>query len=83
LGELSASDRPGRGRPEVVAAALDGLVVHVRRDHLQPAAGEHLGDARAHRAQADHADRPELPHVPTSHCLEGPRSSHPDTVPGL
>ena len=45
---------------QVLATALDGLVVDLDADHREPVAGEHLGDAGAHGAQADHADRGEL-----------------------
>ena len=60
-GELAAADGPRRGHLEVLAAALDGVVVDLGGDHAQAVAREHLDDARAHRAQTDDADRPELP----------------------
>ena len=42
-------------------AAGDGVVVDLGGDHVQAVAGEHLDDARTHRAQTDDTDRSEFP----------------------
>ena len=57
LGELAPLDGPGGGVLDVLATALEGLLVQLDADHLVAVAGEDLGDAGAHRAEADDADR--------------------------
>ena len=64
LGELAPADGPRRGGVEVGEAAGDGVVVDLGGDDVQAVAGEHLDDARAHRAQTDDTDRSEFPRHP-------------------
>jgi hypothetical protein len=56
LGELSPGDRPASGVLERLPAARDAGLVHVDADDGQPGSGEHLDDARTHRAESDDAD---------------------------
>ncbi len=56
LGHLLPLDRPTGRVLEVLAPPLEGLVVLLHADHREAVAGEDLGDAGAHRAQADDAD---------------------------
>ena len=56
LGELLALDRAGGRVLEVLAPAGHRLVVQLDADDGEPVAGEHLGDAGTHGAEADHAD---------------------------
>ena len=60
LGQLAALHGPAGRVLEVLAAALEGLVVDLHAGHGEAVAGEHLGDAGAHRAEPDHADRGEV-----------------------
>ena len=64
LGQLAAGHRPAGGVLDVAPAAGHGRLVAVDRHHAQAVAGEHLGDARAHGAQAHHAHPGECPR----HC---------------
>ena len=83
LGQLAALDRPRRRRLQVCAPAQHRVVVDLGGDHLQAVAGEDLDDARTHRAQADHPDRPELAcHPPTSRCAARPRPDRPISAHG-
>ena len=43
-----------------LAPALEGLLGQLDADHLVAVAGEHLGDAGTHGAEADHADGGEV-----------------------
>ena len=56
LRQLPALDRPVRRVLDVLAAALERVVVQLDTDHLVAVAGEDLGDAGAHGAESDHAD---------------------------
>ena len=60
LAQLAARHGATRGVLEVLAAALEALVVDLDADHGEAVAGEDLGDAGAHRAEPDDADRGEL-----------------------
>ena len=60
LAQLAARHGAAGRVREVLATALDGLVVDLDADHREAVAGEHLGDAGAHGAQPDHADGGEL-----------------------
>ena len=60
LAQLAARDGASGGVLEVLATALDGLVVDLDADHREAVAGEHLRDAGAHGAETDHADRGEV-----------------------
>ena len=53
---------------DVGAAALELLVGLLDADDVEPVPGEDLGDAGAHRAEADDTDRGEL----SGHGLESP-----------
>ena len=64
LGQLAARDRTCRGVLEVGAAPRDRRLVNLDAHDVEPGSREHLGDARAHRAEADHADLAEL----ARHC---------------
>ncbi len=59
LGHLLALDRAAGGVGQVLAAALDALVVELDADHGVAVAGEDLGDAGTHGAETDDADRGE------------------------
>ncbi len=76
LGELPALDRPVRGVLHVLAAALERLVGLLHAHDVVTVAGEHLGDARAHRAQPDHADAGKVPSSAFAH------ERHPVMRPG-
>ena len=56
---FSALHRAGGRVLEVLAAAVQRVVVLLDADDGEPVAGEDLGDAGTHGAQADHADRRE------------------------
>ena len=60
LGELAARDGAVGGVLEVLAAAGQRLLGDLDTGDLEAVAGEHLGDAGAHRAEADDADLLEL-----------------------
>ena len=60
LAQLAALDRAVGGVLDVLAAALEGLLGQLDADDLVAVAGEDLGDAGTHGAQADHADGGEL-----------------------
>ena len=60
LGELAAGHRTGRGALDVLLAARGGGLVHLHGDDLDAHAGEHLDDARTHRAQTDNTHPGEL-----------------------
>ena len=77
LGHLLALHRAPGGVLEVLAAALDAAVVELDADHGVAVAGEDLGDAGAHGAQADHADGGELAGSLVSHGRMLPRGSRP------
>ena len=49
-----------RGVLEVLATALEALVVDLHPDDRETVAGEHLGDPGTHRPETDDADRGEL-----------------------
>ena len=56
LGDLAALHRAAGGVLEVLAAALEALVVLLDADDGEAVAGEDLGDAGTHGAEADDAD---------------------------
>ena len=58
----------------MLAATLERVLGGFDTHDLQPLAGEHLGDAGAHRAQADHAHRAELPAHGRSALIAGSES---------
>ena len=82
LAELAPRHGPARGVLQVLAAALDALLVDLHADHVEAVAGEHLRDAGPHRAEADHADGGEVAgrlvccrgHAHGGHRLTRPRS---------
>jgi hypothetical protein len=63
LGELAALHRPAGRVLHVLTSALEGLLGQLHADDLVAVAGEDLGDAGTHRAEADHADGGELASV--------------------
>ena len=67
LRHLLALHRAPRGVLEVLASALDGRVVDLDPDDCVAVAGEDLGDAGAHGAEADDADGGELASSRVSH----------------
>ena len=84
LGQLAALHRAGGRVLEVLAAALERLVGLLDADDGVAVAGEHLGDAGTHGAEADDADRGELPltaghagHLPTGSVPGGCWIRHP------
>ena len=86
LGSLAARDRPAGRGVQVGEAAGDGVVVDLRRDHVQAVAGEDLDEVRTHRAQADDTDRSELPcHAApsTGRSRDTPRRGHQAVVTRL
>ena len=70
LGQLAAGDRPAGGVLEMLTSARQGLVVLLHPDDEVAVAGEDLGDAGTHRAEADDTDPGEV----TRHV------SHPATA---
>ena len=56
LGQLAAGDRTAGRVGDVPLGSLEALVVVLDAHDLDPGAGEHLGDARSHRAQSDDTD---------------------------
>jgi hypothetical protein len=60
LGQLPPLDGAGSGVLDVLTAPLERLVVQLHTDDLEAVAGEDLGDARPHRAEADHTDAAEV-----------------------
>ena len=60
LAQLAARDGAGGGVLEVLAAAVERLVVDLDADDGEAVAGEHLRDAGTHGAEADDADRLEV-----------------------
>ncbi len=59
--QLAAVDGAAGGALDVRAAARERGLVGLDRDYLHAAAGAHLGDARAHRAEPDDADPLDIP----------------------
>ena len=60
LGQLAPRDGARGGVLEVLAPALDALLVDLDAHDVVAVAGEHLRDAGAHGAQSDDADRLEV-----------------------
>ena len=69
-GELAPADRAVGRVLQHAAAVLERPFAGLDRGDVEPVAREHLDDARAHRAEPDHADLAELtPHrVPLPHA---------------
>ena len=60
LRHLPAGQRATRGAGQHLLAVLDTLGVDLDGDHVDPVAGEHLHDARAHRPESDHTHTGEV-----------------------
>ena len=56
LRKLAAPQGAGERRIDSAPPAIEGVVVHLAHDHVEPGPGADLGDARAHQPAAHDAD---------------------------